>query len=143
MPFGMKNYQATFQRMMNQCLGDLDAVGIYVDDITIYSDTWQEHIWLCQVFDRLEEARLTVDLSKSEFCQAKVVYLGHVVGCGEVSPVDAEVQAIVRYPAPTSLRGLRRFLGIAGYYKKNCKNFAGVALPLTNLLKKKGEVQMG
>ena len=138
MPFGMKNSQATFQRMMNQCLGDLDGVGIYVDDIVIYSDTWEEHMArLCQVFDRLEEARLTVNLSKSEFCQAKVVYLGHVVGCGEVSPVDAKVQAIVRYPAPTSLRGLRRFLGMAGYYRKFCKNFADVALPLTNLLKKK------
>ena len=138
MPFGMKNSQATFQRMMNQCLGDLDGVGIYVDDIVIYSDTWEEHMArLCQVFDRLEEARLTVNLSKSEFCQAKVVYLGHVVGCVEVSPVDAKVQAIVRYPAPTSLRGLRRFLGMAGYYRKFCKNFADVALPLTNLLKKK------
>ena len=144
MPFGMKNSQATFQRMMNQCLGDLDGVGIYVDAIVIYSDTWEEHMaQLCQVFDRLEEAQLTVNLSKSEFCQAKVVNLGHVVVCGEVSPVDAKVQAIVRYPAPTSLRWLRRFLGMAGYNRKFGKNFADVALPLTNLLKKQSEIQMG
>ena len=73
MPFGMKLSQATFQRMMNECLRDLDGVETYVDDIVVYSDTWTDHISrLCQMFDRLKQANLNVNLSKSEFCQAKV-----------------------------------------------------------------------
>ena len=77
MPFGMKNSQATFQRLMNICLKDLEGVEVYVDDIVIFSDTWEEHLKrLEQVLFRLKEANLTVNLSKSDFVKAKVVYLG-------------------------------------------------------------------
>lgn len=56
----------------------------HVDDIVVYSDTWTDHISrLCQMFDWLKQTKLTVNLSNGEFCQAKVTYLGHVVGRGE------------------------------------------------------------
>ena len=137
MPFGMKNAPATFQRLMFGCIHEIDGVVVFIDDLIIYSDTWEEHLMrLEQVFRRLAEANLTVNLSKSEFAQATVIYLGHVVGQGNVKPIDAKIQAICEYPAPTTRRSLQRFLGMAGFYRKYCVNFADVANPLTDLLKK-------
>ena len=82
----MKNSQVTFQRMMNKCLHGLEGVGIYVDDIVIYSNSWSEHLKrLKVVFYRLAAANLTVNLAKSDFGHAKVIYLGHVVGMGNIT----------------------------------------------------------
>ena len=64
-------------------------------------------------------------------------YLGHIVGQGQVRPLDAKIQTIVKYPIPTSRKGLARFLGMAGYYRNFCLNFSDIAAPLTNLLSKK------
>lgn len=140
MPFGMKNSQATFQRMMNHCLRVLPGVETYINDIVVYNNTWAEHmISLRKVFSRLKHANLTINLAKSDFCQAEVTYLGHVVGHGWITPIEAKIQSIVRYPAPTNVKGLRRFLGTAGYYRKFCKNFSDVASPLTQLLKRKAK----
>ena len=74
---------------------------------------------------------------KSEFCHAQVMFLGYVVGQGQVAPVIAKVQAIKSYPIPKDKRELMRFLGMAGYYRKFCQNFATIASPLTELLQKK------
>ena len=61
---------------------------------------------------------LTINLSKSEFGQAQVTYLGHVVGQGEVKPVSAKVEAIANFPRPESKKQLMSFLGMAGYYRR-------------------------
>lgn len=137
MPFGLKNAPATFQRMVNQIVMDLDGCEAYVDDLIVYSQTWEQHIsQLRQLFQKLSEAKLTVNLVKSEFCHASVTYLGHVVGQGQVQPLKAKVEAIENYPAPTNKKALMRFLGMVGYYRKFCPNFSDIASPLTDLLKK-------
>lgn len=119
MPFGMRNSQATFVRLMNACLAGIANVDTYIDDIVIYNDTWAEHVeTIRKVFQRLRSARLTINLVKSEFCQAEVKYLGHVVGHGRITPLKAKTQEIETYPAPKNVRSLRRFLGMAGYYKE-------------------------
>ena len=64
-------------------------------------------------------------------------YLGHIVSQGQVRPLDAKIQTIVKYPIPTSRKELARFLGMAGYYRNFCLNFSEIAAPLTNLLSKK------
>ena len=61
---------------------------------------------------------LTINLSKSEFGQAQVTYLGHIVGLGEVKPVSAKVEAIANFPRPESKKQLMRFLGMTGYYRR-------------------------
>ena len=125
----MKNSQATFQRMMNKCLTALEGVGIYVDDIVIHSNSWSEHLKRLEA-DRLAAANVTVNLTKSDFGHAKVIYLGHVVCMGKVTPVEAKIKCIAEYPIPENRKGLMRFLGMAGYYKKFCKNFSDIAVPL-------------
>ena len=68
-------------------------------------------------FQIMREAKLTINLMKSEFGKATVKYLGHIVGQGQVRPLDAKSQTIVKYPIPTSRKELARFLGMAGYYR--------------------------
>ena len=138
MPFGMKNAPATFQRMVNKLVRDIDGCEGYIDDVVIFSDNWSDHI--CQIkrfFQIMREAKLTINLMKSEFGKATVKYLGHIVGQGQVRPLDAKIQTIVKFPIPTSRKELARFLGMAGYYRSFCLNFSDIAAPLTNLLSKK------
>ncbi len=121
MAFGLRNAPATFQRLMNRVLSGIPNCDAYLDNIVVYTSDWNEHLkMLCMVFDHLQAFSLTLNLAK--WCQ------------GEVRPIAAKVQAIVQFPAPTTKRQLRRFLGMAGYYRGFCKNVSDVVLPLTNLL---------
>ena len=138
MPFGMKNAPATFQRMVNKLVRDIDGCEGYIDDVVIFSDNWSDHIrQIERFFQIMREAKLTINLMKSEFGKATVKYLGHIVGQGQVRPLDAKIQSIVKFPIPTSRKELARFLGMAGYYRNFCLNFSEIAAPLTNLLSKK------
>ena len=137
MPFGMKNAPATFQRLINTVISGLEGCCAYIDDVVVYSDTCKEHLkHLQSLLLRLVEAKLTVNLGKSEFGCAHIVFLGYMVGQGQVRPVDAKVEAVASFPVPCNKKELMRFLGMTGYYRKFCKNFSSVAAPLTDLLKK-------
>ena len=137
MPFGMRNSPATFQRLINSVIAEIPGCEGYIDDVVIYSDTWEEHLAIMRkFFDRLSDAKLTINLLKSEFGCGHVTYLGHVVGQGQVKPVDAKVEAISMFPQPTSKKHVMRFLGMAGYYRKFCPNFSTITEPLTRLLQK-------
>ena len=137
MPFGMKNAPATFQRMINKVITGLQGCEGYIDDVVVYAKTWEEHLHrIRQLFIRLREAKLTVNLAKTELGCAHVVYLGHVVGQGHIKPVEAKVEAVTKFPNPANRSELMRFLGMAGYYRKFCKNFTLVAEPLTRLLQR-------
>ncbi|XP_071845114.1 uncharacterized protein [Apostichopus japonicus] len=137
MPFGMKNAPATFQRLLNNITASLENCEVYIDDIIVYSNSWYEHVTrIRSLFEKLTEANLTVNLVKSEIAHANVIFLGHVVGQGEVKPVKAKVEAIDKYPVPATKKQLMRFLGMARYYRRFCRNFSDVAAPLTNLLSK-------
>ncbi|XP_062907390.1 HSPB1-associated protein 1 homolog isoform X4 [Mobula hypostoma] len=137
LPFGMKNAPGTFPRMIKSVIKGLKNTEAYIDDLVVWSDMWEEHIVAVgELFKRLSEANLTVNLAKSEFSHAQVTYLGYVVGQGQLAPLQAKVQAISKVPIPTDKRALRRFLGMVGYYRKFCKNFADITLPLTKLLPK-------
>jgi len=89
---------------------------VVCDDIVVFSHSWEQHIHQLRDFlHQLQEAKLTVNLMKTEFCHAKVTFLGHVVGQGQVVPVSSKVAAIARFPVPVDKRDLMRFLGMAGY----------------------------
>ena len=135
MPFGMKNSPATFQRLVNSLIFGLDGCKAYIDDAIIYSEEWKQHLEIIrEFFKRLSDAKLTINLLKSEFCHANLTFLGHIVGQGQVRPVEAKVEAISDFPVPTGKRQLMRFLGMAGYYREFCNNVSVLAEPLTNLL---------
>ena len=138
MRFGMKNAPATFQRMVNKLVQDIDGCKKYIDDVVIYSDNWSDHVHQIKCFFQImQEAKMTINLMKSEFGKATVKLLGHIVGQGQVRPLHATIQTIAKYPISNSRKELARFLGMAGYYRSFCLNFSEIAAPLTNLLSKR------
>ncbi len=135
MPFGLRNAGATFQRLMSIVLSNVSNCEAYLDDVVCYADTWRDHLQtIDEVFRRLSDANLTLNLAKCEFGCATVTYLGKEVGSGQVRPLNSKIQAILDFPVPKTRRELLRFLGMTGYYRCFCKNFSIVASPLTGLL---------
>ena len=101
MPFGLKNVPATFQRLMNIIIFGLKGVSVFIDDAIFASDTWEEHIQaIRELFRRLSDAKLAVNLTKTDFIHASVVFLGHVVGHGQVKSVTLKVEANNPIPPP-------------------------------------------
>ncbi|XP_076031965.1 uncharacterized protein LOC143019869 [Oratosquilla oratoria] len=138
LPFGLRNAPATFQRLMNIVTAGLVGVRCYLDDLVVFSDSWGEHVdRLRALFAILAAHSLTVNLAKSEFGHARITFLEHVVGKGEVQPIAAKITAILQYPAPSDKKGVMRLLGMADYYRRFCPNFSSVVAPLTDLLSTK------
>ena len=110
---------------------------IYINDILIYSKTEEEHAeHLRLVLTKLREHRLYAKFSKCEFWLRELIFLGHVVSANGVAVIPDKVQSILEMKAPTTVKGIRRFLGLAGYYRRFIENFSKIASPLTELLKK-------
>ena len=142
MPFGLKNAAATFQRLMNKVIANIKNCLVYIDDVIIFSDTWEEHVQLIkEFFCAVREAGLVLNLTKSDFACGKVTYLGHEVGKGIVAPRRAKVCAIDEFPIPTNRKQVMQFLGLAGFYRRFVANFSEVTAPLSNLLKKNVKFQ--
>ena len=75
--------------------------------MVVYSDTWERHLkHVHSLLLRLMEAKLTVNLGKSEFGCAHIVFLGHMVGQGQIQPVNAKVEAVMNFPVPANKREL-------------------------------------
>ena len=105
MPFSLTNAPATFQRLMECVLAGLtgEQCLIYLDDIVVFSKTFVEHIArLINVFQALSQAGLTLKLSKCDFAQREVKYLGHIVSAAGVHPDPTKVEAVSTYPVPNN-----------------------------------------
>ena len=101
MPFGMRNAPATFQCLINSGIADVSGCEAYIDDVIIYSDTWSAHLnQIGKLFDKLEAANLTVNLSKNAFGHAQIQFLAHIVGGGEVKLITAKVDTINNFLVP-------------------------------------------
>lgn len=108
-----------------------------MDDILIYSKSLQEHISvLQQVFQILERHQFLIKKSKCSFATNSVEYLGHVISEAGVATDSSKIQAVSLWPTPKSVKQLRGFLGLTGYYRKFFKHYRLISKPLTDLLKK-------
>jgi hypothetical protein len=111
----------------------------FFDDILIYNSSWSEHLrHVHLVLAKLQEHQLFVKRSKCEFGAQSVAYLGHVVSAEGVAMDRQKVQAVVDWPVSRSVRVVRAFLGLAGYYQRFIMGYGDIATPLTHLLKKEG-----
>ena len=146
MPFGVTNAPATFQRLMNNIFQEeLDAfVLVYLDDILIFSQTLQDHIsHIRQALEKLRKAKLYARLHKCSFFKEQVEYLGFDVSASGVQPSPDKVRTVVEWPRPQSVKDVRSFLGLAGFYRRFIKQFSLKARPLTDLTKEKNIWQWG
>ena len=138
MPFGLTNAPATFQTLINNVLRPfLDKfVVVYLDDITVYSDSYEEHLQhLRQVFEVLAKHQLYANPAKCIFNKPEVKFCGHIIGNGTVRVMQDKIQAVKEWPQPRTTHHIRQFLGLAGYYRRFIKGFSQIAAPLSNLLK--------
>jgi predicted aspartyl protease len=136
MPFGVKNAPGSFQREMRRVLsGKLNhGVFVFIDDIILWSRTEEEHLLLIDwVLGRLKAEGYYAHPGKCQFMKSEVNFLGHVVSRRGVSMQQHKVQAVKSWPVPTTVKDVRAFLGLAGFYRRFVKGFASVAKPLTDL----------
>jgi hypothetical protein len=141
MSFGLTNAPATFQALMNDILSRYlrNFVLVFFDDILIYSATWADHLrHVHLVLDTLRQHELRLKRSKCVFGVPTVSYLGHVVSADGVAMDCQKVQAVADWMRPRTVRALRGFLGLTGYYWRFIQGFGAIAAPLTRLLTKEG-----
>ena len=139
MPFGLSTAPATFQRTMDIILSGLTYVIClcYLDDVIVFGRDMNEHCERLEtVLLRLREHNLRVKLSKCKIAARQVAFLGHVISQSGIQPDPAKIAAVRDIPRPQSIRDIRSFLGLAGYYRKFIPGFATVAAPLVQLTEK-------
>lgn len=139
MPFGLKNAPASFQRMMNEVLHDYinNICVVYLDDILIFSTSLQEHIIsLTKIFRRLSEYNLKVQIDKCNFFKRESEYLGHIITPDGVRPNPSKIKVIQEISLPKTVKEIRSFLGLTGFYRKFIKDYSRIALPMISKLKK-------
>ena len=108
-----------------------DFVIVYLDDILIFSKTREEHVLhVNRVLDILKKEKLFLKMSKCEFGKTSLVYLGHIVGGGELRIDPSKVEAIMNWPTPKTITKVRIFLGAAQYWRKFIANFSAIAAPM-------------
>ena len=146
LPFGLSNSSASFQRMMEYILRDLlpHLCLVYIDDMIIHSYNPEEHLdSLAKVFRSLRKYNIKLKPSKCTFFRTKLNFLGHTISDEGICADVDKVKAIQDWKAPTSVKQVRQFQGLAGFLRRYIANFASIAQPITDLLKgysnKKGE----
>ena len=133
MPFGASNAPATFQRLMENCLGDLNLSWcvVYLDDIIVFGKSPDELLdRLKGVFEKLRQANLKLKPSKCTFFKQEISYLGHRVSKNGIATDPKKVEVVNNWPVPKTIKELRSFLGFVGYYRKFIMNFSKIAQPL-------------
>ena len=138
LPFGLTNAPGTFMHLMHETFRPFldDFVLVFLDDILIYSRTLEEHkVHVRQVLEALRKAKLYAKLSKCDFFQTEVEFLGHHVGRAGVRMMEDKVKAVAEWPVPKNVRDVRAFLGTAGYYRKFIRDFSKLSAPMNELTK--------
>ena len=139
MTFGLADTQATFQRAISSVLKLLlgKTVYVYVDDITLYTRTFEEHMLVLRdVLQRLRSSGFFLKAKKCTIAADEVELLGHKVNTKGVHTTDKITKAVSDFPQPTNRIETRSFLGLVGYYRTFILHFSSIAKPLNDLLKK-------
>ena len=139
MSFGLTNAPAYFMYVMNSIFfEELDVfVIIFIDDILVYSKTKEDHVkHLRVVLQKQREHKLYAKFSKCEFWLTEVSFLGHILSHNGISVDPSKIKDVVEWVTPTTVKEVRGFLGLAGYYHQFMLDFSKIAKPLTELTKK-------
>ncbi|UYV79991.1 hypothetical protein LAZ67_18001340 [Cordylochernes scorpioides] len=139
MPFGLCNAPATFERNMENMLGNLrwQICLCYLDGVIIYSSDFSTHLKRIEAVLRcFREANLKLNNKKCQFAFEELEILGHITNQHSIKPAEHRIKAIRDFPRPKKIKEVQSFLGMCSYYRKFIKGFSKIADPLTSLIKK-------
>lgn len=142
MPMGLVNSGATLSELVDSLFGaEFEPECFpYLDDFIIATKTLEKHFEILErVAEKLTTAGLVISAKKSQFCMKRLKYLGHVIDEDGIRADPDKIAPISEYPAPKSVKDVRRFMGLTGWYRRFIKNFAEISVPITNLIKKKNK----
>ena len=137
MPYGLCNPPVTFQRLMQNCLGELNLTYalIYLDDVIVFFRTEEEHLHrLRVVFAHFLEHGLKLKPSKCHFLQDEITFLGHEISSDGMKPGMANFKAIAEMAPPKMYTEIQRFTGMTGFFRRFIKGYSRIAKPLNDLL---------
>ena len=137
--FGMVNASMTFQSLMTKVLKNLNfkIALVYIDDVLVFSKDFDQHLHhLDLVFTNLRKANLKLHPAKCKFATKQVKYLGHIVSKDGMKVNPENIAKILDAKSPCNQKQVKSVLGMTGYYRKFIKNYAKIAAPLHDLLKK-------
>jgi len=138
--FRMTNSPATFQVMMNEILRDMineRKVAAFVDNVLVGMETEEGHNEIVEeVLKRLKENNLYIKPEKCMWKVQKIGFLGVVIGPDGIEMEKEKVDRVLSWPEPRNMKDIRKFLGLANYYRRFIKNFAQVARPMNVLMRK-------
>jgi hypothetical protein len=146
MSFGLCNAPTTFMCVTNDVFRPFldDFLILYLDDIFIFSGTWDEHVrHVKKVLDTLQREKLYVKFSKCEFGKTTLVYLGHILGGGQLKIDPSNIHVIVNWPETKSVTEIQGFLGEVQYWRRFISNFSLIETPLHALINVKNNFQWG
>ncbi len=139
MLFELKNASVTFQRLINNTLKEYldDFVITYLDDILIYSDDLKIHCsHVHKVLKKLNERTLYVKKSKSRFKTKKIEFLDYIIQSEQIEKNSKKTNAVRNWPLSKQVKKVQAFLELMNYYWKFVPNYAKIAEPLTQLMRK-------
>ncbi|GJR85618.1 reverse transcriptase domain-containing protein [Tanacetum coccineum] len=139
MPFGLCNALATFQRCMLAIFYDMieESVKVFMDDFSVFGNSFDTCLNnLDKMLQHCKDAHLVLNWEKCHFMVKEGIVLGHKVSSAGLEVDKAKINVISKLPPPTNIKGIRSFLGHAGFYRRFIKDFSKIARPLTKLLEK-------
>lgn len=139
MPFGLCNAPATFQRCVQAIFSNLigKCMEVFMDDFSVFGSSFEECLKsLDIVLKRCEETNLVLNWEKCHFMVTEGIVLGHKISSKGIEVDEAKLDVIKKLPPPVNVKGVRSFLGHAGFYRRFIKDFSKIAKPLSNLLNK-------
>ncbi|GKA30071.1 reverse transcriptase domain-containing protein [Tanacetum coccineum] len=139
MPFGLCNAPGTFQRCMMAIFHDMieKMMEVFMDDFSVFGSSFSTCLThLEKMLKRCEDTNLALNWEKSHFMVKEGIVLGHKISKSGIEVDRAKIDVIAKLPHPTTVKGIRSFLGHAGFYRRFIQNFSKIARPMTYLLKK-------
>lgn len=139
LPMGLKTSPSAFSRLMTVAMSGLnyDKCFVYLDDLIVFGRNLEDHNRnLINVFSRLRQVNLKLNPYKCEFLKKEILYLGHIITAQGILPDPDKIKALQKYPIPTTVDEVKRFVAFANYYRKFIPHFADIVNPLNALCRK-------